>query len=412
MGLSLQGWFQQMMVHPWHGWQLAHPQLVPVSANCSMVLYEHGWQNADRAGREDIRRSITRAEDLWLQYARYAPKTVYHEVTLPWPVVGDYRLTRFTSSDAKGHWLSSQLDEGYVQKLGYEHITTPDVVALSFADLDNDGLYETATCTATVPAGTTADELYITFTSADYVYPESDNSIPIRSATITNTTATIILNTTTLVRPILYTVASPKVLDPTILPPTANSPFASTVNVARRYCDDTGTTIDTCQAELIWETAPFPYWAIPWTFNNTTKDPAALAYAIARGGVRDVRQGLVYCGEGVYNPTTGWSGRVDFSECRPPDRVKFRYQAGINTPNLDIVIARLAAGELARPIAACDTANRYLYNWQFDVSRTGASDERFQTPRNFDNPLGTRRGHIYAWNSIQESMILQGIIAG
>jgi len=76
-----------------------------------------------------------------------------------------------------------------------------------------------------------------------------------------------------------------------------------------------------------------------------------------------------------------------------------------------VAVARMAAAELARPICACDEANRELYRWQFDLARTGgANDESYGavSATDLDNPFGTRRGHVYAWRMIKEIRNLVG----
>lgn len=413
MTLPLYKWFQYMGMHPWHKFQLANSML-PVTAQCPSLTFEYAWQSGDRAGRQDVRRSIKRAQDLFTQYANFSPSIEFRDVTLPYPRLGNQALTRFGGGDYTGHWLGFQLPERFIKAAGYEHITTATTPALTYLDLDNDGIFETAQCSTTVPTGTTPDEVYITFAAADYVYNDTEaNVITPRSVTISGTTATIVFNTPTLVRPILYTVPRPTQLDPGVLPPTAGSPFASTVRVSRRFCDPNGITFETAQAVLIWESQPYPSWATLGAFNSTTADPAQLAYAPARVGIRDANQGIVYTGESVYNATTGtWVGLSGFSEYRPPDRVKFRYLAGSNDSNLELVIARLAAAELARPVCACTSANKELSEWQTDLARLGATDETYAQPNDFTNPFGSRRGHIFAWRTVQQVQGVVGIIAG
>jgi hypothetical protein len=76
------------------------------------------------------------------------------------------------------------------------------------------------------------------------------------------------------------------------------------------------------------------------------------------------------------------------------------------------VVARLAAAELGRVVCGCDYANRELYRWQFDVSQTARGDELFGiSQENLNNPLGTRRGHVYAWKFIMDQQQLTGILA-
>jgi hypothetical protein len=78
-----------------------------------------------------------------------------------------------------------------------------------------------------------------------------------------------------------------------------------------------------------------------------------------------------------------------------------------------VTVARLAAAELARPICACDEANREIFRWQFDLARTaGAGDEAYGAiaAGDLDNPFGTRRGHVYAWRQVKQLRQQLGIL--
>jgi hypothetical protein len=129
--------------------------------------------------------------------------------------------------------------------------------------------------------------------------------------------------------------------------------------------------------------------------------------------------GIVNIGRAVYNATTGYFEAVDWGICRPPERVIVRYRAGYPldaNSEMDqkyrVAVARMAAAELARPICACDEANRELHRWQFDLARTGGSnDESYGavSATDLDNPFGTRRGHVYAWRTVKEIRNLTGI---
>ena len=72
---------------------------------------------------------------------------------------------------------------------------------------------------------------------------------------------------------------------------------------------------------------------------------------------------------------------------------------------------RLAAAELSTRVCACDTANRELYRWQFDLSRAaGANDEQYQISANdLDNPFGTRAGQVAAWKEVKHLSNLVGL---
>lgn len=410
--ITLKSWYNLMGINPWHGYQLSN-YIVPLDSRCNSLVYERAYQNANRAGRYEIRQSIERAEQVFAEYAHFEARTTYKTVTVPYPRLGNATLTRYTANDQYGRWLSIKTPDGYIQELGSKSSTNLGGAALTFADLDGDGLYETATCSIVVSAGTTADEIEVRFQSGDYLYDESNTAIEPRKISIVGTTATITLDTYTLVKPILYTSMTSSGYDPGILPPTPTSPFVSDVDIYRVVCDADGTTLDTAQAVLVWDSSPLPTfgaWIMP--FSSLTSDPSSAVYAIARGGIRDARQGIVYLGQSVYDSTSGtWSGRLDFSQCRQPDKVILRYKCGVAGSQYDQTIARLAAAELAKPICACEPSNKYLAEWQFDLARTGASDEVYQAPADMDNPLGSRRGHIWAWRTIQQNQRVDGILA-
>ncbi len=72
-----------------------------------------------------------------------------------------------------------------------------------------------------------------------------------------------------------------------------------------------------------------------------------------------------------------------------------------------------AAAELARPICACDSANKELYRWQFDLATATSEAEQYQLDlTDLANPIGTRRGHVAAWKQIARSEVVQGFIPG
>lgn len=412
--LHLQDWFSQFQFHPWHSNQLANQDLKLTSVSNALV-YEYGWQNANRAGRYDIRTSIRQSSELFSKYAGFYPALHFVEKSLPYPQMGDYRLWNFTSSDSHGMYLGMSLPEGYVHKLGIEALSGTSTEPVVYSDLDSDGVFETATVTWNVPTGTIPDEVYVTFDPNDVLYTDEDRvyNVKPRKVTISSGVATIIIDSYQLVAPIKYTTPIQVQLNPAILPPNALSPFVSNLVVSRKFCNSEGTTLETAQAVLIWESAPYPAWTYPWSFVDPVADPSEMRYAIARGGVRDSLNGIVYLGEAVYDVNNHtWSGRPNFSQCRPPDRVLVRYLAGNTQPFLDTAIGRLSAAELNRPICAAEEANRQLANWQFDVARTGASDELYAQPNDFGNPIGSRRGHIYAWRVIQQLQRTVGIIAG
>ncbi len=136
-----------------------------------------------------------------------------------------------------------------------------------------------------------------------------------------------------------------------------------------------------------------------------------MAQAIARCAIRDAHNGIVAFGEASYDAVTQqWASVCDWRLCRAPDRVTIRYQAGGDRD--DRVFARLAAAGLDRGVCACDGANHAIYDAQKDLSQTGATDDLYQAPDDFSNPLGSRRGQIAAWRHFSQQQRLVGIYGG
>lgn len=416
-GLSLNQWGAYIGLNPWHLYQLSN-KLVPIRANCDTVTTEYDWQDADRAGRAAIRTAIQRAEDLIRQYTLINPVPAYREVTLQYPSFGDARFTRLRDVGADGRWLSVALPEGEIRRLGIPSDSTPDVVALVYTDDDGDGLFETATATATVPSGTTIDEVIARFIAAD-CGPVTPPEVAPRTITISGVTATVAFDTWTLVRPVRYQGVSSGALDPGNSVAPSALVCAATIQIFQRHCDPTGTTTDTCMAVLTWETQPWPGWGNCCQSTGNSTDPAATATALCRAVIRDADAGIVAFGQAAYDATAQvWRSVCDWTRCRPPDRVTIRYRAGLALDgikmqqNWAVVTARLAAAELARPICACTSANKELSEWQWDMSRTGATDQLYSAPNDLTNPLGSRRGQIYAYRHIVRQQLTRGLYAG
>lgn len=434
-GLDLFTWGRLMGFNPWHLAQVGDPSStggLAVVSQCSTLVYERAANNAQRVGRSEIRRAIEDAEQQVYQYRHAWPAPRFRAQTFQYPTLGDRRLDRLIDAGSDGRWLSITLDEGEVQALGPETEAGATTTALTFTDEDGDGYFETATCTAALPAGTAADEVVVRFLAADCGPITPRPNIAPRAVTVAaNGTATITLDTWALVRPevtsgwAIYNGTS-GLLNATVLPPNPASPFAASVEAVRVYANDAGTTEATAAALLIYETRPCPWaWASccgPDASNPHASDPGATATVIARAGIRDARAGVISVGEAVYNAADGvWVSDccdADLWRCYPPDRVVLRYQAGTALDgvgmraDLAAVVARLAAANLTATICGCDTANRELYHWQFDTSRSSGTNETFALLNRAQNPLGPRRGALYAWGYLTDQQRLRAISAG
>lgn len=417
--------------NPRHFWGWAGTGKAKITAKCAGLLREYGWQDQDAAARSGIRHALAGAEETLARYLGYPAVPTYGEVTVPYPRLGDLRLHRAYAAGADGRRLPAQLPLGELLALGVEARTTigdcpqagaipyagpsPAAPYLIFRDRDGDGLpdqFEAAIATTVTEPGEIA-----VYVSANDRWDGSELSerwrlTPAR-VSIAGGVATITGPAWVCARPVLYEGEDGDPLNG--LDPATPGNYLTALAVARRYTS-AGTTLATAQAVLTWESPPWPAWAC---CPGTGSDPAGIAQAVARVGIRDAANGIVTPAQAAYDATSGmWAGVGSWSgwACREPDRITIRYLAGLRTgpdgtpgaPWAD-VLCKLAAADLARPVCSCQDANKEIARWQQDLSQTGATDALFQAPEDFDNPLGSRRGQVNAWRQIVHERQTPGI---
>lgn len=393
--------------NPFYFWQLSNAK-VPVTSGCNTLIYEYAWQYADQIGRNAMRQALVNAQNMLQQELGFSIAPHYVEETKPY--FDTSNLFQYPA-DPYGRWVGVNASEGYIQAVGIEKITLLGSPTITLSDTDGDGLYDTF---AAVIATTETDPLRLAvYFSAAYRLngeglSESWRIEPV-NITIASGFATIKGRSWTVIRPILYQgvpASNGQALDPDDV-----TNYVLTVDVATRTTDPSGTTAETSQGVFQWETNPLPYW---WGIANNTPstDPATFAYAVARVGIRNEKLGILIPGQAFYNPTTGiWSEEIPFCNWYViPDRIQFRYLAGLPLQsdgqmdrNIQAAVAHLTIAEIQSRICGCDPANRELYYWQVDISRTGTQGtEMYSVPaRDLSNPWGYRRGHIDAWKRIK-----------
>lgn len=423
--LPLDTFREYMQYNPWHFWGMAN-DLCPVNSECNDVLYEYAWQYGVQAGREDIRRAILSAEQRLKPYLHFSVAPHFVEETVEYfqrnrrarqniGYIGGSMYSQVGAGDAFGRWTSVEMSEGYIHSIGVESITSLGDQSLTYSDDDGDGLNESFTLSfATTETDTDHIEVY--FSSGDRLGEELGDRWRVQPVqmSISSGTCTIKGRAWTVVKPIKYRGATGKVLDP-----STSANFVSTLEVCTRKCNPDGNDVYTSQATFIWETLPAPQWWGIWTVQFST-DPAAIALAIGRCGIRDPEGGIVAPGEAIYNTTTGtwaqllppWGFLI-----RRPDRVRIRYYAGYPLEsdgqmdsNLRAAVTHLAMAELPERLVACDTSLRELHYWQFDLSRVGTAQEQYAvTKERMNNPFGSRRGHVDAWERVKRMRQIKGI---
>jgi hypothetical protein len=374
------------------------------------------------AGREDIRAAVALAQQKIRDYLGYRvfPEFVTREIRFPRP--NDPRMHYGQDMSTKGNYLSVNIGEGYVKSIGaetFEEINT--AAGVTYSDENNDSLNDTATVSVIgVSSDVGVDDVVCYVPDGDRPDgtqgPHEKWQVFPRSVAFDGGTLTIIFDSWVMLRPILLDGIQQTSKDPQTI---AN--FMQSVQVYRRYTKADGTTTDDSQAVLIWEADPPSFCDCSSSNPVIRTDPAAVGVAVARCGISYARTGDVLPGMAVYNATSDtWSG-VNWSTCRQPDRVKIRYQAGadlseltesnISSTDWTGIITRLAVAELSQHICACEGSNRYIDYWSEDLSQVdGNAGVLFrQTDRNLQNPFGTRRGHIDAWNRVKHLALTHAI---
>lgn len=417
--------FRQVLgYHPWHFWGFAHPTLAPLMGACDMA-FEYPWQAYDQLSRAEIRDVLDSTERIIAPHLNYDVGPVYHEEDINWPtyLVPADRSRRIAGPDLR--YLDLQLKWPKIHAAGVESFDLIDTPAVTLLDPNGDGLPDYFQ----VQVNTTVADvrnLAVYIAAADRLGLDGRDDryriAPIK-ASFSGGVATIQGPAWLLGKPAYYEYQMPTPgSSPTGLDPTDTNSFVSTLEVYRHYVDVNGTTQDTCQALLSWEHVPAEWW---WGLccapaaTDSSADPAGRATALARVALRDVDLGRVAPAAAVYNSAMGTWSAVDWTRYRSPDRVTVRYVAGLELDDDGQVqrpwreaVVKMAAAGLNRRIVACDTANKALYHWQFDLARTdGAAGETFTAIAAADlaNPLGTRRGQIETWRLVQEAQFLGGI---
>ncbi len=430
--LALEHFRRVLGYNPWHFFGLQGTiGASRVTSECNSTVYQYTWQNANAAGRSSVLESIQSAEDRLAAYLYYRPAPHYVAETVNWPRYLSGQQSRWSPIDVLGRWVSVKTGEKHVQAMGVETRAAIGLVqAVAYSDQDGDGLSELATIAIAVGSITDPDQIEVYFNATDRYdgttipatgTPDAiENALRWRTQPVTvriaGGNATITGPSWVFVKPLLYEAGTP-------LDPATVGNFAASVDIYRRYTDPDGITTDTSQAVLIWETTPCGggWWCgcDGASYTTNSSDPAALAYGIARAGIRDSVNGEVAPGPAVYNTTAGVFVEARFAAGFEPDRVLLRYRAGVPLESGQMalrwqrIVARFAMAEMPERLAACDIANKELWRWQFDLARSsGAADEAYGavSARDLENPFGTRRGHVFAWREIQQPMTATGLL--
>lgn len=347
---SFVGWM------PWHWHQLSDPIYTPIQTECSTIVLEQAYLGMDMAGRADMRRKLASAEEKLREFLRYPPVPMWREATIPY---------------TRG---PIQLPDGYLLDLGAKTETLLGSVALTFLDQDSDNLAETFTGTLATTLTSTAN-IVVRFQEADQPLgqrQEQDrwNVAPV-DITIDSGVMTVSGPIWLIVKPTLYGRPGNAAINPTM---PAN--FVQALDVFQVSADATQTATY-MQNDIVIADAGHSAWHI-----------------------EDARKGIIHFAPSCY----------EYPICYyQPTHITIRYRAGVTDGSWNDTICKLALAELSQRICGCEQANKEIQRWQQDRSMQG-DDGRFQMrTSNVSNLLGTREGHIQAWNDILKRQQVRGI---
>lgn len=407
--LSLYRWAQIMGIHPLHFAGVYVTNLVEPTG-CVQPWLQHIWQDADRVGREDVAEAIAQAEtdiERLLKF-RLLPSWEIDE----WrPTTRPYHTELFNlyATDIRGYRDAVRADWGHFVSGGTEKKDLiPRSSAIAWSDPDGDVLYEelgTVTVATTVTDPCEIAVYYPGKNGADEWEIRPINvSIAAGVATITFRREQAVLEA------LMESFAAEGVDGDN----TKDANFLAAVDVYRHWNDPQ------TQVTLSWE----PTGACSC---GSTICPAC-AHTVQSGCLHshgDPRLSIL-----AYTPAD-WDA-ADESFCstamavgRAPDVVRLYYYAGLRAKGLtcptlqmdrgwERIVAYYAASLLERQVCDCPNVHAGVDRWRQDLAFSGGADELASynlTEEDLGNPLGTRRGAIFAWKRIKQEAIGEAILA-
>lgn len=411
--LSLPRYARIMGISPVHFQGAYGDGAWPVMQNaCENLWPRFSWQYSDMVSHDELAHTILSVEEEIANILGYwpAPKWVAQEM---------HQFPQYYRQDMKGvsGW-NVQLDRKSVQArwgkiiLGGQRALTLIQNAsigggeLVYTDEDSDGFYET--CTITVPTTLTdvcEIKLYHTGTSGD----EWWEIRPVRSKSISGGNVTIVLDAWLMIDPELLSAPPTDAgFQAVNLETTAN--FVTSVDVYREYTDNS-----TTGAVFYWEPKDC---AVCGTCTDTTDTgTCTVCGLVTQSGclhIRDVGAGHVVPTPATYDEDEADWVVQDFSVSRDPDMVKIyylsgmtseRYNRGLTCEPLDDVMARviahMATARLERDLCQCGNVTALSKYLREDLAHVGEVST-FVTPEIINNPFGTKRGEVNAWNYISK----------
>lgn len=398
-------------ISPPHFNQMAGASIFPAQGSCSRVWFQYDWQSADQISREGFADTIRDAEDEIASLIRYypAPRWISSEMH-KFPAF--YRNEFFGNGrNVRGMRKSVIAKFGKFIRAGRRAVAlqgTPDVV---YSDPDGDGFDELATVTQ---ATALTDECEINVYFAGEGGAQEWEIRPAKTKAITGGNFVATFDSWLFGDPDDWEAFPTADSAVAIVLDSAN--FVTTADVYREFTD-----FAQASAEFSWEPSPLNTLFSGGACCSSCGGTGCIACenSIQTGCLhtRDVDRGVIVPQPATYDADAGQWNKVQFSICREPDTVKVWYYAGdldnkflqgASCERLSHWFAQaivwLAVSRLDRPPCACNNVHKHFEYLRQDLARLGSgelNDPSFLLSENhLDNPFGTKRGEIKAWDRI------------
>lgn len=411
--LSLDRFAAVLNLHPLHFNQIFLSGLPNQPDNtsartCDVPILQYSWQANGRIGRDDIAQAIAAAESMIIPRLGFLP--------IPdWTVQEERRgvrpanpvLTSYNDLDPRGYYKTVQARYGQIITGGQKAKTLiDDAVAIAYSDTDADGFKDRAEISFSTTV-TNQEEIAVYYPG--HAGDDAWQIKPLQYVSIAAGTATVRFG-----RQQAIIEAQMEGFFPTGINGTDDAQFLTTVDVYRKYNDPS------VQSRFIWDVV-----GGNWCGECDGISPCVTCgYAVQDGClvVRHPKLGIVSPQPGTWDATTSEFTATSLSVWREADRVQLWYRSGwrdmdLAWPNITMdpvferAITYLAASLLDRPMCNCQPVEANIARWREDLSLAtsspqGSSSYRL-SPGALNNPFGTTRGAVYAWEIVRERMLGQ-----
>ncbi len=412
--LSLPYYAHIMGINPVHfqGADATAIGIFPVGS-CSDVWPRYAWQNADRISREQLAHAIYDAEQDIARVLGYypAPYWVYQEIHR-FPRHHRPDVYQHSGLNVRGARKSIQAKFGKFIQAGQRAVTSIDtatVVAgsLTYTDEDGDGFAETATvAVSTTLADACELKVYIVGQSG----AQGWEIRPARSKSISGGIFTAVFWSWQFIDRDLQA-AHPTAAGFSAIDISTTANFVTAVDVYREYNDFISPS-----ATFYWEPDPANLTSVSTCTSCGGTGCVACSLTSQDGclHVRDTESGIVVPVPATYDVDNATWTQDAYSVCRDPDQVKINYYAGeydnrwLGGESCEALsnywahaIAWLATARLDRPPCSCANVKAKFDNLQEDLALTASTSHQV-TFQQLNNPFGTRRGEMLAWQRVDQ----------